>query len=104
MGAGIRDDASSIDEKPCAPTTAGAGSQRSFGQAVSERSVLPTNHQPQSVSALRVLRLPPESADRAIAESSAGACRPLRRFGAHHNPEEEFRQGPRADYRQKVTV
>lgn len=26
------------------------------------------------------------------------------RFGAHHNAEEEFRQGPRADYRQKVPV
>lgn len=26
------------------------------------------------------------------------------RVGAHHNPEEEYRQGPRADYRQKVPV
>lgn len=26
------------------------------------------------------------------------------RFGAHHNPENEFRQGRRADYRQKVPV
>lgn len=29
---------------------------------------------------------------------------PYGRFGAHHNPEDAYRQGPRADYRQKVPV